>query len=294
MKTDSKLFNFYKASSYLGTFVDCIYQIKDNISELVPKEHFAYPDGYPEIVINLGGSYSRMDMLTGKTELVPHGSCIIIGQKTRTIRIHQEEKCDIISLKLKPYGLHQLLGASPSHISNKITFANAVWGKELEELIHILCQVEDDVSRVYVVQKFFESRHLIKKHDLVTTEIIDYINHCKGVLRIGYICDRFGITPRTLENRFKGQIGISPKKFCAIIQFNNFLVNSFNHTGTLTGAAIDSGYYDQAHFNRKFKSITNSNPKKQLVKRNLLNTINLEILHRQLNGHIHAYDLCVD
>lgn len=248
----------------------------------MPKEHYAYPDGYPEIVINLGGDYFREDLITGKKETVPRESCVIIGQKIRSFRIIQHEHCDIISLKLKPYGLCKLGGVSPYNMLNKVTIANEILGRETKELILWLLNAESDSRRMEIINTFFENANVSRQTNRALVKIIDFICYKRGILKIEDICERFAITPRTLENHFKSYIGLSPKEFSAIVQFNNFLISSSRNEKTYTEVALDCGYYDQAHLIRKFKSFTNATPKSHLRQLNVLNGINMDILNRQI------------
>lgn len=274
-----ELYTYTKPSSSTSYF-NCIYQIKDSEPITLPKDHYALPDGFPEIVINLGNTYYREDLLTKKKETIYTGTCVIIGQKLRSVRIIQEGTCNIITLKLKPYGLYFLLGSSQFNILNRTVLANDLLGKEILDLIKLLSGRNEKIN-LDEIQSFFEEKLNIKFADESIVEIVDFITKSKGLVRIEEICDRFSIGQRTLENHFKNKVGISPKEFCSIIQFNHFLIQTTEKT-SLAESAFASGYYDQSHLIHKFKTFAHTSPKKHLRNLNILSGINLEVLRRQL------------
>jgi len=268
--------------------VDCIYQIRDGSNAILPNEHFSYPDGYPEIIINLGGAYFREDMVTHKIEKIHHGTCVFIGIKARSFRILQEGTCDIVGIKLKPHGLSLLSGKHQGETLNKTVCGSKVFGNEVSTLLSTLfdCPLRE---RIQLLTNFLSQQRLTGSVYSSFLEVVQTINDHQGLVQIQSLCDRFSINPRTLENQFKQYIGSSPKEYCKIVQFNHFQVRSFDVSKALAQVAVDCGYYDQAHLIRTFRSFMHSSPRKHFNSFNSLNRINLEILQQQIQpDHIMA------
>lgn len=71
---------------------------------------------------------------------------------------------------------------------------------------------------------------------------------------------------------FMAHLGISPVQFRSILKFRNAVTNGVQpvHHKKMSGIAIDSGYYDQAHLINQFKKIAHHTPK------NFLSAITLD------------------
>lgn len=249
--------------------------------EIVTKRHTTLPNGSPEIIINLGEDYNRIITVDNKREIntvVQESSITFIGQKNIPVKIHQSGKCDLIIVRLKPYGLYylsdwyqpELVNSSINHtqLPGKIA---ALAGK----LIPLLSVSPDLKVREFLVEYFLnELRKMCqKKEDFQIGKIVDEIHRWSGTLQINQICDRFGLTRRTLENRFKTQTGITPKEYCSIVQFRSFFERTLIKENrqekafgklSLTEGALDVGYYDQSHLVRNFKKFAGLTPRQYL------------------------------
>ena len=75
------------------------------------------------------------------------------------------------------------------------------------------------------------------------------------------ISEKVNISQRQLERKFKELIGVSPKQYARLIRINKAIgMLRKNPSLTLTDIAYYFGYFDQAHFNKDFKHITNQTP----------------------------------
>ena len=78
-------------------------------------------------------------------------------------------------------------------------------------------------------------------------------NHLKAL--------NIGIGKRRLEQRFKNEIGISPKLFLRTCRINAVIEKMKENTSqSLTQLALEYNYYDQSHFIKDFKQFTSLNP----------------------------------
>ena len=73
----------------------------------------------------------------------------------------------------------------------------------------------------------------------------------RGRQQIGAIVKEIGCSQRHLIERFRDEIGLTPKVFARVLRFGHAVrVIKQGRAGSLTDLALDSGYYDQAHFIR--------------------------------------------
>lgn len=68
---------------------------------------------------------------------------------------------------------------------------------------------------------------------------------------------------RQFERRFKTMTGLAPALFLRILRFQRcFRMLENGRADSLTGIAIEAGYFDQSHFIRDFKRFSGMNPRR--------------------------------
>lgn len=83
----------------------------------------------------------------------------------------------------------------------------------------------------------------------------------KGLISVNETAKFLRISERTLQRKFKQYVGISPKKFAKIIQFQTSLAQISQVTiSKLTDVVFENGYADQSHFIRNIKMFTGKKP----------------------------------
>jgi len=82
-----------------------------------------------------------------------------------------------------------------------------------------------------------------------------------GVLRTDALAARLGVSARTLQRRFAGATGLSPKAFMRIRRFRMAAANMLSSAPAPWGrVAMEHGYADQAHLARDFAAIAGAAP----------------------------------
>jgi AraC-like DNA-binding protein len=80
-------------------------------------------------------------------------------------------------------------------------------------------------------------------------------------MSIGAVTDTIGMSAKRFIERFKAEVGLSPKRYCRIRRFQHTLGRA--HRGQRVDwlqVALDCGYYDQAHFIHEFRSFSGLTP----------------------------------
>lgn len=88
-----------------------------------------------------------------------------------------------------------------------------------------------------------------------------------GTIRIGQIVSQTGYSESYINQVYHEKLGMSPKTFCKIIQFQKALdVLNYGPIEKMTDLAVNLGYYDQPQFTRDFKKYAGMTPKQYLRK----------------------------
>jgi AraC-like DNA-binding protein len=70
------------------------------------------------------------------------------------------------------------------------------------------------------------------------------------------VASHLGRSTRWFIDRFSSEVGLTPKVFARVQRFHLALRRLYQHPASdLVDLAIDSGYFDQAHFGHEFRSI---------------------------------------
>ncbi len=107
---------------------------------------------------------------------------------------------------------------------------------------------------------------LTGKRALVFT-VKNYVYHADGLIKISQLSRLTGYSERYINKVFIEEMGLSPKHFCKIIQFQRGLeFMNYGAPDKMTDAAVDLGYYDQSQFIRDFKVYAGITPYQYLKK----------------------------
>jgi AraC-like DNA-binding protein len=173
----------------------------------------------------------------------------------RHLLIEPTGRIDLLGVRFRPDGAYPFLKLPSQELTGSIASLDQVSAKLDRE---IDSRVQDSVSipeRIASMEKILV-RQLdgVEGPDVVLRGAIEMILRTSGQISIDALADRLGVSGRQLERKFRQRVGIEPKLLCRIIRFQEiFQALERSEEGRWLSAALDCGYYDQAHFIRDFK-----------------------------------------
>ena len=98
--------------------------------------------------------------------------------------------------------------------------------------------------------------------------IIRFVLDRRGAVSVQSLSVLAGISRQHIARKFDHYVGISPKLFCRVVRFQN-MMRSVASLGNVdwASAALDLGYYDQAHMISDFKEFSGLTPASFLARR---------------------------
>ena len=222
-----------------------------------------YADGYPGIMYS--ETESRVRLLP-VNKILPN--FFLYGQTIEPIKLQIEGTYKLIVFQLYPFATRLLLGIDPKEINDECYDLNQVKNIETTKtvalIIHENTKKQVEIISNYVLELVKNSS--INPDNTIKLAVSTIIN-TKGTLPIKELREQLFITERTFERRFAKEIGVTPKQFAKIIQFN-FSLNQIQESDytNLTNVAYENGFADQSHFIRTFKKYTGATPKEILPK----------------------------
>ncbi|WP_324752737.1 helix-turn-helix domain-containing protein [Roseovarius sp. Pro17] len=169
-----------------------------------------------------------------------------------------------IAVEFQPFGQYQLLGiAGDATIDTAIApdKLNPALQTPLQPLMDTAPHIEGDVA-LSLMTTFLSD--LVGGARVLPPDLLEAVRRMEeadGALRISALCTDLGLSNRTFRRRFHNLTGLTPKRFCRVLQVTKALNAVLERKGaSLSEIALKAGFSDQAHFNRAFRDFLHDSP----------------------------------
>lgn len=238
-----------------------------------------FPDGTFNVIFAFSSFYSHTERRTYRPGVY---LCPI-----RKYPIELHASSGVYGIRFKAFSLINVIGQS----SRDLTLLNDMRhfiarSPSLAQLeAHYLSNGHPDECFSLLEQVSFDllERNLNIHHSL--RDKVNYILDKRGNIRVEDMAEDFGVSRQALHKHFKKHLHITPKELAAIWQLNHFFTLRDFEEESLTGLALDAGYYDQAHFINSFKLQFGTSPTKFIKANPELFTLAREIMSRRFNNY---------
>lgn len=243
----------------IALFVKNIMLFEDEAATAATALSF-YADGYPGIMFQQteNGLY-----------VLPHNkkmpALFLYGQTIQPVELRMEGNYSLICFQLYPFVINSFFNLKAQDINDDCYDLLKLEAFDVGKTIGLLnaeTQIEKRVTLISdLLYRIFEARR--EELDYKIQQAIQLIINYNGNLNINALIETLKINERTFERRFITQVGISPKQFSRIIQFQSSLNQLADKDyDKLTDIVYNNGFADQSHFIRVFKAFTGKTPKK--------------------------------
>lgn len=262
----------YKPTSFLSKYIDRFYFFEK--SSFYP---FELPTVLPgtglELVFHLGDSLS----VNGKKLPKAHTVC-----PRKIFSFDRERKVSFISVRFKSGAFRHFSPVLFSELNDSYYSIQALWMEKGEML---LGKLEDNTNigvQIKEIELFLETvfnDYHDKKNDKWDL-IIDELYYNFNSYTIEEISQKANLSLRHFERGFKNQFGITAKEFQKITRFQEVMkCLILNRNSNYLGAILENGYFDQSHFIKEFKSLTQKTPLEYFIDENF----NTHFYHKSIN-----------
>lgn len=226
-------------------------------------------DGLPGLIFQQfdSGEQTAFDLPT----------CYLYGQSVKPIQIMMPSRFRAIGVYFYPHALQAVFGLPAHEWTNNCVGLDVLDGVEGKALEECLLNTLGTDERVAILASYLYKRTLrnnLNKQDAEAVYAVKQIRQANGHLGLQALQADLRISERSLERKFREAIGVGPKLFSRICQFQGALEQiRTGHFANLTDVAFSHGYADQSHFIRSFKAFVGFSPKqyKQAVMEQLPN-----------------------
>ena len=217
-----------------------------------------YADGYPGIMFQQ--SERGFYILPKKKKL---SELFLYGQTLDPISLDVKGPHNYLVVQLYPFASKYLLDIDPKVLNDECFELLQIKYIDIE---NYQTQLKKSVSLneqlkiiLNLMRELINSRN-VNDNDYVQNAIAQILQS-EGQIKIKELLKELPLSERSLERNFKDYVGLSPKQFSRIIQFQSSLNRlTKGRFKKLTDIGFDSGFNDQSHFIRTFKSYTGQTP----------------------------------
>jgi AraC-like DNA-binding protein len=165
-----------------------------------------------------------------------------------------------IQAYLSPLGARRLLGMPMGELTREVVGLEDLVGPAAGELAEGLATAPTWAARFDLFERAIAERVLAAPPVQPELEWAwDRLLESDGAAPVGALAHELGWSRRHLAARFREEVGMTPKALARLLRFER-AVERLRAGADLADVALDSGYYDQAHFNRDFRAFAGATP----------------------------------
>ncbi len=187
---------------------------------------------------------------------------VLIGQQSEVTNRFVGKDFLVFQVVFSPSGLYRLTGIPSHHLNNCYFDAETIFGKDIKEVNDKLNEATHFNEMVVIVESFLlrqMNKRVKEFHRL--DQVSNLILKTNKPLNIEWLAKESCLSLRQYERKFIERMGVSPKHFSNIAQFENAyrMKNKFPHLDWLS-IAIHCGYYDYQHLSKAYQKLTQKTP----------------------------------
>jgi AraC-like DNA-binding protein len=223
------------------------------------------------LIVNLGSPF----LIRVGTDIEPaeYADGCVVTTPTRALEFGYPPRTRSVGAHVKPWGLAPFLPMPAAELCDRPVTVEQVWGRPaIAELRDRLATADGPHEMLTLLEEEL-MRRLCETAGLgLVRHTISVITATSGAVAISDLNVAAGVSSTHLAQRFKGLIGVTPKRLARTHRFAATVL-SIDPTGPVDwgGLAAGAGYFDQAHFGHEFREFTGLTPTRYLeVRRRFL------------------------
>ncbi len=213
-----------------------------------------YPDGHCELIVHFASPPECWEERAGWHA---QSGTLFAAQRLSAVRLRSADSLDCLGLRLRPEA-SALLGADVLRDSRERIVDLAGLDPALSRALAAAAAdfVAGDPAPLWRVM---ERRIATVPLDAAVCAAVAELSDSAGQRRIEGL-QRPGLSLRSLQARFRREVGLTPKEFGRVMRLQATLRALESGDGSLSDLAVDAGFADQAHATRELRRVTGLAP----------------------------------
>jgi len=264
------IFRAHKPAFPLDNFIESLIYY-DGLSTAHNLDRFL-PDGNTEIIIDLAEKPQYIYDNDTFEEIQACRYAWVSGVRSRPITIPSGRGSRMLIIAFKKGKAFPFYPYAMSELTDTVSGAELVFGRAIMDLREQLLAAQS-IDRMFLLVEAFLVRQAGDAIQMdISTRCIEYallnIVNKPTIRRFQQLSDQIGYSQKHFINLFREQVGLSPKQYLRIIRFQKAVqAIEKNEFIRWSDIALESGYYDQAHFINDFKLFSGLTPNEYLKRK---------------------------
>jgi AraC-like DNA-binding protein len=244
----------------LDAFVASIWLFRDG-----PRRHAlerVLPTGAAQLIVNLKEDRTRLYDPAPPHRCSTTAGTILVGVQSRYQIIDTSEQEYVAGVAFRPGGTAAFVRVPAYETRDADRPLESLWGRQrIADLREQLLESDQPDAQLDVIENALgEMLQPTGVHPAIAFALAAF-NRAPLTANIGAVTDAIGMSAKRFIERFKTQVGVSPKHYCRIRRFQRALARAHRgHPVDWPQVALECGYYDQAHFIHEFRSFSGLTP----------------------------------
>ncbi len=253
--------NSYKPSTFLSKYIDRFYVLEQSSNDF-----FDLPEVLPGTGLEL--VFHRGKPLSVNQETLPKAHTVC---PRKMFRFDKERKVSFISVRFKSGAFRHFSPIPFSELNNNYFSLKSLWQSNGEQLLDELESISETIDKIEVIERFLlEAFNRFHNEDNDKWDlIIDELYYNFNGLSIREFAKESNLSLRQFERGFKSQFGLTAKEFQKIARFQDVVKKMLlRKESDYLDTILENGYFDQSHFIKEFKFLTQKTPLEYLNEKN--------------------------
>lgn len=220
------------------------------------------PTGGPQLIVNLAEDATRLYEYTSRgisRRTLP--GTTVTGITTRAQIIDTAEQEYVAGVAFRPGGTKPFFACSASELADTDVPIECLWGRSsVQRLRDRLLQQISPLGALDVLEASLFSEWTRRELHPAVEFALRAFGQSPLLSRVQAVTDSVALSPKRFIERFKTEVGVTPKQYCRLLRFQHAVKNAHRRQVDWAQLALECGYFDQAHFIHEFKSFSGLTP----------------------------------
>lgn len=247
---------YFPSTAYERQLISCIWYVAGSFAR--PQQEQILPSGMAELIFNLSEPVSFNRNFDGRKDVLPR--CFITGVSLNDVTLIKNKHQHFVGVQLRPFAIKALFGIPAYELTNSILDLTLL-DKSLNAIWHRLGENTAFADRVALLREWICHRSCFTSPE----RGLDALGHFyatahRNEKRIAQLAGDYCLSERSLRRKCNDWLGMSAEAFIRYRKYLQALTLLHSDELNLTTVGHMSGYYDQSHFIREFRSYTSMTP----------------------------------
>ncbi len=228
-------------------------------------EHFGLPSSDVDLIISLGPRIEVLQM-PNSAQAPASFSALVAGLQQAPALLRNGTEVFGLHVFMTPLGAAAILGVPSCALSMQVTALSNLWPSCATPLVERLRSADSWLDRFAILDETFIARLDPRPIRPDIEWAWRRLRSAHGAVSIGRLAGEVGFSRRHFSERFRHEIGVTPKAAARVFRFERACRIIQDKRWSLALVAAACGYSDQAHMSREWQALAGSSPRQWIAR----------------------------